>query len=120
MIIDDATKSQTKPIDIKIWGTDCAGHFGKNEVEQCAGTLVQFFQEKGEWGTFTLTELEEYSRARGKNSADYPLLGLFGDWGDSGKFYNPGNRYIVELGGNRLAVTAEFIRNCLEDGPVAG
>jgi hypothetical protein len=60
------------------------GEFGKYEVEQSAGRLVQFFQyhRKG-WKCFTFTELRGFYQ---QNNWDWNemLFGLMGSWYDDG------------------------------------
>ena len=54
-----------RPDDIELSRDSVMGGFGKAEVEESAGKLIQFFQSHGYWCSFTLDELLRYYKEKG-------------------------------------------------------
>lgn len=116
--ISDSVSSMYKirPQDIKISDIGTVpGSFGKAEVEISAGRLVQFFQGRGYWCSFTIEELARYYTLRGwdPNSMFFGLAGVWYDDGiiDSWRNSDP---CIAITGSGKCFVTAEFIDKCAD------
>jgi hypothetical protein len=104
------------PSDIKIEGS-AAGKFGKFEVEQAAGDLVKFFQEKESWEPFYLYELLDFYK---RNILDRKrmLFGLICPWEDDGIPLQPRirsykNPHMISCSTGQLAITSQFIERLL-------
>lgn len=102
-----------RPEDIKVRNPDtnpCCGGFGKHEVEASAGKLIQFFQFRGHWGSFSMTELYNFYQLKGWD-VDEILFGLAGAWFDDGPGVWRNASYIGHFG-TEMVVDKEFIRRC--------
>lgn len=89
------------------------GSFGKAEVEISAGKLVQFFQSRGYWCSFTIDELARYYTLRGWNSNSM-FFGLMGLWFDDGMMgaWRHAHPCIAINNAGACFVTKEFIDRC--------
>lgn len=122
----DCSRCKIRPNDIRFEADRLPGTFGKAEIEWAAERLVRFFQEKGYWASFTITELLAFYN---KNKWDPNLMffGLMGTWHDDSPFRwvseeSPWQETPVYLGidgaGNYF-ITEAFVMKCASKQPVA-
>ena len=104
-----------KPGEIKLkgWGGTIGG-FGKAEVEETAGRLVQFFASgSGDWRRFRLSDLMDFYRSRGWDP-DECLNGLvtWVDFGAPGICIYEHEPFLVSLLDGDYCITKAFIDRC--------
>lgn len=91
------------------------GKFGKSEVEESAGKLVKFFQDRGTgWAAFTFHELHVYYTNKGWKPEEM-LYGLLGAWMDDGSWMVVESVAYVVHWCNFLTVTENFIERIKEN-----
>lgn len=110
------TNAVLRPEDVEVSPAGTAGNFGKFEVELAAGKLVQFFQARGGWVTFTITELAAFYK-RKKWDPNFMFFGLLGPWYDDslglalmGSPWKESEIYVVQGSDGRYRVTDLFLK----------
>lgn len=122
IVIDETTfrMAAVPPSAIKIRESGAAGMFGKHEVELAAGKLVAFFQKKGRWDKFSITELYNFYKSNNWNP-DLMFFGLSGRWFDdspimilTGTPWVESDTFLVLGFDGYYRVTDLFIQKCLK------
>ena len=106
--------ASTRPKDIK----EIKGKWSDDpEVKESVMLLIQFFQRRGCWCSFTISELMRFSKRKGRN----PNL-IF--YGINGPFYSPYPQiigsyntqpepWLVTHGDGKYVITTAFLERCL-------
>jgi hypothetical protein len=116
--VSDRPIPQVHPREIQLrdTGATSIGTFNKNEVEISAGHLISFFQARGKWCGFTISDLVRFYDERGWDR-NVMFFGLMGTWYDDGALGSWKNQYgetwIVQDPRGNMFVTGEFIERCL-------
>jgi hypothetical protein len=113
----DSPKHPIRPDDFNFsnHNTPLSSVFGKSEVEQSAGKLIQFFQSRGRWCEFTIDELRRFYELKGwnYNSAFFGLTGAwYDDGGLAGGWAMPKETYLAFDDSGKAFVTAAFVERC--------
>lgn len=116
IILTNKTKNnvdiyQIRPVDVRLRDNQCAGNFGKFEIEEAAGNLIKFFQKKSRWVSFEISDLKEFL-GKEKSKKRELLYGLYGDFYDDDGF-RTAPLYIVRVG-KEYFVTDLFINQCMK------
>ena len=100
-------KADIRPSEVMLGSI--SGKFEEHRVEESVENLLNFFQEKDMWQSFSFEELLQYCKRVGFNP-EKMLFGLLGSWLESGSglLREPQN-YIVMDSNGRLCVTNSFI-----------
>lgn len=105
-----------RPSDIKLQPHGAVrGGLGKAEIEQAAGNLVIFCQQRGGWYSFTFDELSAFYKRIGKDPK-HMFYGLLGPWEDDSlmmeRVYISPPFLVVGYNG-MLYFTELFIKSCV-------
>lgn len=114
VVCEGVSKHTPSPRDIARRDSGAVkGGFGKYEVEEVAGRLVSFFEEKGFWSEFSIEELGDFYRQRGWDP-NTMLFGLLGPWYDDGALgsFRQFEPLIVYSPDGKMVVTERFIARC--------
>lgn len=111
-------KHPIRPDDIRVSESGAAGRFGKFEVELSAGKLIQFFQARGWWISFSITELTAFYQKKGWDP-NLMFFGLAGLWWSNSPLLGGWNKSwpcIAIDSDGRCNVTDVFIERCAKGG----
>jgi hypothetical protein len=101
-----------RPNDIYVGPGCLLSSFGAAEIEQEAARLVKFFQRKGHWSPFRMTELSLFYHENGWDARD-ALCGLAKPWFHDWDGWVPAAKpYVVQDSEGRYFVTNLFIERC--------
>lgn len=108
---------EIRPSDIPLRSMRMAGRFWKAEIEAAAGMLVLFFQSRGCWGPFTISELRAFYLEKGENP-DTMFYGLLGVWFDrvsttTNPWNYPAGELIIQGHDGHYYVTNQFVDLCM-------
>ncbi|KKQ35546.1 MAG: hypothetical protein US50_C0012G0011 [Candidatus Nomurabacteria bacterium GW2011_GWB1_37_5] len=121
LVIDsDKLRYHIRPSDIKIKSGGMIGKFGKAELECSAALLVKFFQAKGKWTGFNISELKLFYETKIQKNIEETfeeaIFGLFSWWFDDamhGQWREPLPCVVQDTDGI-FYITEYFITRCIQ------
>ena len=107
--------SSPKDIHLLDTGVLAGGGFGKFEVEEAAGHLVEFFRDRGGWSRFTIPDLISFYTRKDWN-INLMFFGLAGVWYDDAQTLGGWRKAhpCVAFREDGCFITDLFIRKCME------